>query len=178
MKTIRSDTSVAMAGPYGFRPVVGCDLALLRRWLETPEVRRWWGDPDEQAGLLEADLDNPHMVMEIVTLYGRPFAYVQHYDVHTWPHRQFARLPAGSRAIDALIGEPGMLGAGHGPAFLRGLAERLCADGAPAVAIDPHPDNLRARRAYEKAGFSGDLVVDTEEGPAVVMTFARASDAG
>jgi aminoglycoside 6'-N-acetyltransferase len=39
------------------------------------------------------------------------------------------------------------------------------------VAIDPDPGNVMARRAYENAGFSGAEVVDTSDGPAVLMTF-------
>ena len=48
-------------------------------------------------------------------------------------------------------------------------AERLRAEGAPVVAIDPDLDNLRARRAYEKAGFHGSAVVESGAGPAVLM---------
>ena len=111
------------------------------------------------------------MVMWIVEAEGRPFAYAQEYSVHAWPQHHFAHLPFGSRGIDAFIGEPDMIGAGHGSVFLRLLAEHLRAEGAPVVAIDPDPENLRARRAYERAGFSGDIEVDTEWGPAVLMTF-------
>jgi aminoglycoside 6'-N-acetyltransferase len=64
-----------------------------------------------------------------------------------------------------------MLGRGHGSRFLKILAERLRAEGAPAVVIDPDVDNLRARQAYRRAGLRGDTIVDTDEGPAVVMTF-------
>jgi RimJ/RimL family protein N-acetyltransferase len=46
-----------------------------------------------------------------------------------------------------------MIGRGHGFTYLKLLAERLGAEGAPVVAIDPDVDDLRARRAYEKAGF-------------------------
>jgi aminoglycoside 6'-N-acetyltransferase len=132
----------------------------------------WWGDPDEQAALLREDLEEPRMVMRIVSYEGRPFAYVQDYDVHVWPQPHFDHLPAGSRAIDAFIGEPGMISQGHGSAFLRLLAERLAADGAPVVAIDPDVENLRARRAYEKAGFCGEDFVETEAGPVLLMTFS------
>jgi aminoglycoside 6'-N-acetyltransferase len=132
---------------------------------------RWWGDPEEQAALLREDLDEPHMVMRIVSYEGRPFAYVQDYDVHVWPQPHFNHLPAGSRAIDAFIGEPSMISQGHGAAFLRLLAERLTAEGAPVVAIDPDVENLRARRAYEKAGFRGKDLVETEAGPVILMTF-------
>jgi len=75
--------------------------------------------------LLREDLDEPHMVMRIVSYEGRPFAYVQDYDVHVWPQPHFNHLPAGSRAIDAFIGEPSMISQGHGSVFLRLLAERL-----------------------------------------------------
>lgn len=144
--------------PYAFRPVLRTDLPRLQRWLRTPEVARWWGDPAAQAALLEADLSEPRMVMRIVSFAGRPFAYAQDYAVHDFPQPHFDALPAGSRAIDAFVGEPDMIGRGHGAAFLRLLAERLTAEGAPVVAIDPGVDNARARHAYAKAGFRGDAV--------------------
>ena len=158
---------------YAFRPAGVRDLPLLERWLRTTEVARWWGDPDEQAALLREDLGNPQMVMRIVSLAGRPFAYAQDYDVHVWPQPHFAALPPGSRSIDSFIGAPDMIGRGHGAAFLKLLAERLRADGASIVAIDPAVENLRARRAYEKAGFRAEAVVETGEGPAVLMIFGR-----
>jgi aminoglycoside 6'-N-acetyltransferase len=162
---------------YTFRPVVGSDIPRLNEWLRTPEVVRWWGDPEEQAALLradllQADLDEPRMVMRIVSFAGKPFAYAQHYAVHVWPQPHFDHLPPGARAIDAFIGEPDMIGRGHGSTFLRLLARRLIAEGAPKVAIDPDVDNMRALHAYAKAGFSGDTIVETGEGPAVLMIFS------
>ena len=121
--------------------------------------------------LLREDLDEPHMVMRIVSLDGRPFAYAQDYGVHVWPQPHFAHLPPGSRAINSFIGEPDMISRGHGSTYLKLLAERLRAEGVPVVAIDPDVDNLRARRAYEKAGFSGDTVVESGEGPTILMLF-------
>ena len=66
-----------MSGGYTFRPAGEDDLPLLERWLHTTELVRWWGDPQEQAALLREDLHDPRMVMRIVSLAGRPFAYVQ-----------------------------------------------------------------------------------------------------
>jgi aminoglycoside 6'-N-acetyltransferase len=161
----------ASESAYAFRPAVREDLPLLQRWLRTPEVVRWWGDPQEQAALLRDDLDEPAMVMRIVSFAGRAFAYAQDYAVHAWPQPHFARLPQGTRAIDSFIGVPDMIGRGHGAIYLRLLAERLRAEGAPVVAIDPDQDNLRARRAYEKAGFRAGTVVETGEGMAILMIF-------
>jgi aminoglycoside 6'-N-acetyltransferase len=158
---------------YTFRPAEMRDLPLLERWLRTPEVVRWWGEPQQQAVLLREDLNEPRMVMRIVALAGRPFAYAQDYDVQVWPQPHFAGLPPGTRSIDSFIGEPDMIGKGHGSGFLKLLAQQLRAEGAPVVAIDPAVENLRARRAYAKAGFRGDAVVETAAGPAVLMLFGE-----
>jgi len=156
---------------YRFRPVSADDLPMLRRWLESPEAVRWWGETNEQYVLLEDDLSNPLMRMRIVSHDGRPFAYLQDYDVGSWPQDHLAHLPKGTRAVDTFIGEQQMVGAGHGSAFLRLVAETLIEEGAPCVAIDPDPENLRARRAYARAGFVEEGLVQTPEGPAVLMVF-------
>jgi aminoglycoside 6'-N-acetyltransferase len=152
---------------YSFRRATTKDLPRLRRWLNAPEVRRWWGNPSEQFELLRTDLNEPLMTMRIVSFRGRPFAYAQDYDVHAWPQPHLSHLPKGSRAIDSFIGWPSMIGRGHGHL----LAERLCAEGAPLVAIDPAEGNLRAQRAYAKAGFRVEARVVTEAGPAVLMLY-------
>ena len=159
--------------PYSFRPATDDDLPMLRAWLATPEVVRWWGEPAEQYALLEEDLRNPLMVMRIVALDARPFAYVQDYDVHTWPQPHFADLPEGARGVDAFIGVPEMIGQGHGAAFLRQRAGQLIAAGTPLVAIDPDAANLRARAAYAKAGFVETRLAATDAGDVAVMVFAR-----
>jgi aminoglycoside 6'-N-acetyltransferase len=156
---------------YAFRPATTGDLPRLRRWLHAPQVVRWWGNPSEQFDLLRADLSEPLMSMHIVSFNGRPFAYAQDYEVHAWPQPHLGHLPQGARAIDSFIGWPSMTGCGHGQAYLRLLVERLCVEGAPLVAIDPAVDNLRARRAYEKAGFRTEATVATEAGPAVLMLY-------
>lgn len=156
---------------YGFRPVVAEDLPMLRRWLERPEAKQWWGDPDEQYALLEEDLSNPLMRMRIVSHDGCAFAYVQDYNVGSWPQPHLTHLPSGTRAVDTFIGEPDMLGRGHGSAFLRMVANQLIVEGAPCIAIDPDPSNERARRAYAKAGFVEEGMVQTPEGPAMLMVF-------
>jgi aminoglycoside 6'-N-acetyltransferase len=153
-----------MSVAYGLRPATHDDLPLLRRWLHTPDAVRWWGDPAEQEALLREDLDNPQMAMRIVSRDGHPFAYAQDYEVHAWRQPHLAHLPPGSRAIDTFIGEPAMIGRGHGSRYLRMLAERLLAEGAPLIAIDPDTENMRARRAYAKAGFRMDACVETASG--------------
>jgi len=156
---------------YAFRAATPIDLPMLQEWLATPAVARWWGDPAEQLALLTEDLDEPGMTMLIVSFEGSPFAYAQHYAVHRWPQPHFEHLHAGTRAIDAFVGVPAMLGKGHGSAFLRLLAADLIAAGAPVVAIDPDIANARARAAYARAGFLDDGIVESCEGPVARMLF-------
>jgi aminoglycoside 6'-N-acetyltransferase len=54
---------------------------------------------------------------------------------------------------------------------LRVLAGMLIREGAPLVAIDPDVENLRARRAFARAGFAEDTVVQVEQGPVALMVF-------
>jgi aminoglycoside 6'-N-acetyltransferase len=157
--------------PYQFRSFVWTDLRMVAHWLRTMEVMGWWGDPEAQEALITQDLDEPLMRQWIVEHQRHPFAYAQVYPAHAWPQPHLAHLPDQARAIDTFIGEPAMLGLGHGREYLRLLSEMLLADGAPVVAVDPVLDNYRARHAYAHAGFVEERVVETEAGPAVLMLF-------
>ena len=153
---------------YSFRPGTHADIPLLRRWRAQPHVIEWWGEPEVEDP--EEVLADARVAMWIVEHAGRPFAYAQDYNPHNWDPHPFSHLPSGSRGIDQLIGEPDMVGRGHGSAFVRQHVERLFAAGAPAVGTDPHPDNARAICAYRKAGFEivgGPL--DTRWGRALLM---------
>ena len=77
--------------------------------------------------------------------------------------------PAGTRGIDQFIGEADMLDRGHGSAFIRSFIDRLLIAGTPRIVTDPDPANARAIRAYEKAGFQKDRLVDTPDGRALLM---------
>jgi aminoglycoside 6'-N-acetyltransferase len=157
-----------MAGPYVFHPMSSGDLPLLGNWLETPEVVRWWGRPDQQYALVSGDLAHPDMDQFIVALGDQPFGYIQCYKLSTW-NQGFGEQPPMTRGIDQFIGVSDMIGHGHGSGFIRQFTESLLASGIPRVVTDPDPDNARAVRAYANAGFQSDRVVDTPDGPALLM---------
>jgi RimJ/RimL family protein N-acetyltransferase len=57
-------------------------------------------------------------------------------------------------AMDQFIGEPKYWSKGIGSSFLKMMASHLKDNmAAERVLLDPHQDNKRAIRAYEKAGF-------------------------
>ena len=153
---------------YSFRPMEIADVELVSAWRATPEVSRWWdGEVDAD------DLADPASRQWVVSHNNRPFAFLQDYNPHAEPEHPFAFLPIQSRGLDQFIGEPGMLGRGHGPAFLQAFAARLFDDGVPALGVDPHPDNARAVRAYRKADFEPGETRDTPWGRCLLMTRYR-----
>lgn len=158
---------------YSFRKATPDDLVLLAAWQSTPHVRAWW-DSDEPYG--EADLADPRVDRWIVLIAGKPFAYMQDYTVHGWDGHHFAALPAGSRGIDQYIGDPDMIGQGHGSAFVGLRMQVLFNDGVPVIATDPHPDNARAIAAYRKLGFQATGPTQQTRWGLILPMTARPSD--
>jgi aminoglycoside 6'-N-acetyltransferase len=157
-----------MAPGYAFHPMSRNHLPMIRRWLQTPEVMRWWGDPDEQYELVRGDLDHPDMDQFIVAAGDQPFGYIQCYALSAW-NESFGPQPQAARGIDQFIGQPAMIGRGHGSSCIRQFTDSLLASGIPRIVTDPDPENARAVRAYAKAGFERGRVVDTPDGPALLM---------
>jgi aminoglycoside 6'-N-acetyltransferase len=129
-------------------------------------VVRWWGDPDEQYELVSGDLDHPDM--DQLTLEEIPFGYIQCYALSTW-NQGFGPQPEAARGIDQFIGKSAMIGHGHGANFIRQFTDGQFASGIPRIVTDPDPDNVRAVRAYTKAGFESERMIETPDGPALMM---------
>jgi aminoglycoside 6'-N-acetyltransferase len=158
-----------MAPDYVFRPMTTSDLPLVRRWLAEPHVVQWWGNTLEQFELVSGDLEVEAMEQFVVAINDCPFGYLQCYDPDVWPENGLGDHPRGTRGIDQFIGEQDMVDRGHGSAFIRTFIDRLLAAGVPRVITDPDPANGRAIRAYEKAGFRRQHLVDTPDGTALLM---------
>src|SRR5262249_13884649 len=99
-------------------------MPILRGWLRAPEPMRWWGDADEQEALRGEPPKIRLMRGGLLPLKGRIFAYAQVSAVLWGPHPISAALPHAPCAIDPFIGDPAMIGRGHGSSYLRLLAER------------------------------------------------------
>jgi aminoglycoside 6'-N-acetyltransferase len=127
-----------MSGCYVFHPMTPDHLPMVRRWLETPEVARWWGDPGEQHQLVRGDLDHPDMDQFIVAIDGRSFGYIQCYRLSAW-NCGFGPQPPATRGIDQFIGEPDMIGCGHGTNFIRQFVDEVLKNRIPRVVIQTLP---------------------------------------
>ncbi|MGJ4890247.1 GNAT family N-acetyltransferase [Bradyrhizobium sp. HKCCYLRH3099] len=153
----------------GFRPMTDDDLPAIRDWLQQPHVRKWWGDPDEQYALLDGDRHEPAMDQYITLMDGEAAGYLQCYALTQW-NDGFLPQPDGTRGIDLFIVGPERIGQGHGPLVLRTFCNLMFQRGVPRVITDPSPANVRAIRAYEKAGFRRERLIDTPDGPALLMS--------
>ncbi len=142
-----------MSVRYDFRPVTAKDFALLERWLAEPHMAEWWDDPAEELAAIREHMDSVSVEPLIVELNGKPIAYLQSYDPHLEDDHPYGDQPFGTLGLDLSIGEPELVGIGHGSALLSQFIEELFNEGTPRVIIDPDPANKRAIRAYEKAGF-------------------------
>jgi len=154
---------------YRFRAVTPSDLPLLREWLQREHVREWWGDPVRGLERIAEHIVDPAIDALMVEYDHLPIGYIQSWDPHAEADHPCRDQPAGTRGIDQFIGEPQLLGRGHGTAFIRLFVENLFEAGAPRVITDPNPRNSRAIRAYAKAGFKEIDRRITISGEAVLM---------
>jgi RimJ/RimL family protein N-acetyltransferase len=137
----------AGAASYDFHPMSAGDLPLMLRWLEMPHIREWWGDPETELGYVRDMIEGRDTTRPFIfSVDGEPMGYIQYWFIGD--HQNATWI-----ADHPWIGDPGKLAKGIGSGALRAFAERLAGQGYRTIVIDPDPENRRAVRAYEKAGF-------------------------
>ncbi len=123
------------------RPLVAGDEAELRRIHSTPEVARWWDEPDEGFPWTD-DPDSTRLTIEVD---GAVAGLIQ-FSEEVEPKYRHA-------AIDVFL-DPTLHGRGIGTAALRRVVRHLIEDrGHHRITIDPAVENVAAIRTYEKVGF-------------------------
>lgn len=156
-------------GPLTFTPFTAADVPLLTRWLQAPHVRAFWddGERDEAAVAASYGLPDSEMSELLMRVDGQPVGFLQTEEVGAGHEFAPWAAPLGeSWALDLLIGEEDRTGRGLGPALIRAFADHWQAQrpGLRRLVIDPDERNVRARRAYEKAGFVAAGMLDEGEG--------------
>lgn len=167
-----------MPDEFAFSRLAVKNFPLLHYWLNQPHVAERWGG---QVSL--ADVNEKYIVHAtsknirgyLVALDGTPFGYIQAYDVATigdgwWPDGRM-----GEVGVDLFIGEITFMGRGLGFRFLRTFCDEVVFADSEVTKIitDPSPDNPRAIRSYEKAGFLRKGVIDTPDGQSILMERMR-----
>ena len=102
---------------------------------------------------------------------GEPIGFVQSYRATEcgggwWPDEH----DSGVMGIDQFLAEGNSLGRGLGSEMARQFVAFLARDPAVTrIQADPSPRNGRAIRCYEKAGFRRVGLIETPDGPALLM---------
>ncbi len=124
------------------RPVGDDDVEELRRIRYTPEVRRWWGEDEDDSWPLD---DDPDATPFTVLVDGRVAGVVQYGEVSDPVYRH--------ASIDLFL-DPAIHGRGIGRDTVRTLARHLFEDrGHHRLVIDPAVANQAAIRCYTAVGF-------------------------
>lgn len=156
-------------GDLAIRRMTKDDLARVFAWRSAPHVREFWDNDDDGADgdeLTRAFVDeyygallepNP-TVPAIIELLGAPIGYIQFY---RWASEAEAARAMGipldddAFGLDVFVGEASAIGSGVGARAVDLLCRWLFAEhGASRVALLSDARNARARRAYERAGFT------------------------
>lgn len=137
------------------------DLPLIERWLRADHVRRHWGEPEENHGLLREPPAGAWRA--VIEADGRRVGLVlwQHPTRRELDEAGLSDVPESVIDVDIMVGEASDVGRGIGPAAIRLVAESALADPAvPRVIAATTIQNEASVRAFTKAGFRRDREFD------------------
>lgn len=148
-------------GDISIRLLNRADFKVMFRWLTDERVLRYYGGRDLNY-TFESLVDHYSQNFEtdgfrtILQYKDIPIGYGQVYQIAGRLFNEYG-YPETDRtvyAMDQFIGEPDYWNCGIGTVYLKMLCKYLKeTKGTDIVLLDPHKNNHRAVRAYQKAGF-------------------------
>ena len=165
---------------FHFEPVGREHLPMLAEWLRRPHWQEWWGEPGPELSYIRDMIEGRDTTRpSIFHIRGEPMGYIQCWFIGdhqsepwTTHYPWLAELPNDAAGVDLSIADSENLSKGIGSSVLRTFVARLVADRWRTVIIDPDPRNVRAVRAYEKAGFRAIPVLVGKSGDSLIMRYA------
>lgn len=154
----------AMDSSITFRRMeINRDVRRLFEWLADDDVRRWYDEGEHSVeNYRRTFAPEPTVNKFIVEIEGNPVGYLQTYWLSDEPdYAAQLGLDHDAVSIDMFIGDADWRGHGWGSRILTAALERMVFGEMQAewACINPDPENTRAVRSYEKAGFRGERVV-------------------
>jgi RimJ/RimL family protein N-acetyltransferase len=151
---------------------------MLHDWLNRLHVSQWWNGPISLEKAVQeygGDIDSPQIAPYLVYLDGMPIGFAQVYRVmDADPSWWKGETDAGARGIDQFLANASQLSQGIGSEMIMQFTDMIFQDPeVTKIQTDPAPDNLRAIRSYEKAGFKREKLIDTPDGRVLLMLKGR-----
>lgn len=136
------------------------DYSLMLRWLTDEQVLEFYEGRDKSYSINQVKTKFGPRIQQEVKIFpciiyykNTPVGYIQYYPVENAKDYELENAE-DTYAIDMFIGEPKLWGYGIGSKVLSLLIKYIFSKlQANKIVIDPHIDNPRAIRAYEKVGF-------------------------
>ena len=129
-----------------FRKLEEADFELLFNWLQQPHVKEWWDDGDDTIAKVKLHYTKGADTVTRFLLLSdnkEPVGYFQYYVER-----------CGVIGIDQFLGDVSLINKGLGTKAVMAFSKLIRETKQPTtIIVDPEPENHRAIRCYEKAGF-------------------------
>lgn len=143
------------------------DLPDIFDWLGDADVQRWYSEGEHSLeNYRQKFAPEAHVHKFIILIDATPVGYLQAYHLSDEPeYAAMLGLDHKAVAIDLFIGDAQYREKGWGSQVLRKALDSVVFGemNAEYACCNPDPENTRAVRAYQKAGFRGDRVVWVED---------------
>ncbi len=169
-----------------FRPIEPGDVTNLVRWQRDPDVTRWYwnvpGQTDEEltrkwtrraSGVDTSDDSKTDRFIIVVD--GSDIGEIQVARLDDYPSVAVEVGIPNAVSVDIFIGEPEWRDKGVGSTAVRQFGDQIVFTNPEieTCTIDPEPENRRAIRSYEKAGFTYVRTYHSEESDVDVYLMRR-----
>src|SRR4051794_36451012 len=169
---------------FRFRPLLDADLPSMHRWLNDPDVVRWWeGDDVSWAGIVRDYSPNrePEPVDHfVVALDGEDIGWISCSAIADWAEEVAAWIQHGvdpaAGTIDYLVGDSARRGRGVGTVIIEQFVREIgfgVHPTWPQIAVAPMDANVASWRALERAGFHFLAIVPDVLGATRLMVIDR-----
>ena len=168
---------------FKFNLLTENDLPLMCEWLNNEHLQKWWrkGEitlEEVREKYLPRIIEQDSAIPYLAVLEEKAVGFIQYYSVtngnpNWWPDEPGPDV----FGIDTFLAEEENLNKGLGTEMVKHFVKFLFDEkNAMQVRVDPRPDNFRAIRCYEKAGFNQIQPITNPDGPAIMMVINRDSN--